>query len=95
MSYPSAIARFGAAATTQRKPDDGNDAKQHVNDLSGRRARVDRGIGLRCVGRNGATDRDQGGEPDQRKRPGIQHGIEPCGVDSGSTQRMLRSSWHR
>ena len=29
------------------EPDDGNDADQHVDDLGGRRARIDRGIGVR------------------------------------------------
>ena len=83
MSYPSASASFGAAATTHGQPDDGNDADQHVDDLGGRRARTHRGIGLRSVGRDRATDRDQRGEPDQRQRlrielPGLERRPSPA-----------------
>ena len=68
MSYPSAIARLGAAATTLGVPTIGNDAEQHLNDLVGRRTRTHRGIGLCAIGRSRATDRHQRGEADQGQR---------------------------
>ena len=70
------------------KPDDGNDADQDVDDLSGRRARIHRGIGLRSIGRNRATRRDQRGEPDERERLRI----ELSGLDSGSADAARRKA---
>ena len=74
VSYPSASASFGAAATTHGEPDDGNDADEHVDDLGGRRPCTHRGVGLGAVGRHRATDRDQRGEADQRQRLRIELG---------------------
>ena len=88
MSYPSAIASFGAAATTRGQPDDGNDADQHVDDLGGRRPGAHRGIGLRPVGRDRATDRDQRGEADERQRLRI----ELLGLDVAGRRSLRRSA---
>jgi ATP/maltotriose-dependent transcriptional regulator MalT len=62
------------------QPDDRNDANQHVDDLSGRRARAHCGIGLSSVGGHGTTDGDQCSDPRQLHR----FGIERSGVDVGS-----------
>ena len=68
MSYPSAIARLGAAATTLGSPTTETTPEQHLNDLGGRRTGTHRGVGLRSVGRHCATDRHQRAEADQRQR---------------------------
>jgi hypothetical protein len=59
------------------QPDDRNHANQHVDDLSGRRARTHRGIGLSSVGRHSTTDSDQRSDPHEFQ--GFR--IEPGGVD--------------
>ena len=65
------------------QPDDGNHANQHVDNLSGRRARIYGGIGLGSVGGHSTTDRDQRGEPYQLQRLRIQpRGIEAVGAEA-------------
>ena len=63
-----------------RDPDDRNDAGQYVDHLGCACAGINRGIGLRSVGRNGTTDRGQGCQPHQRQRPGIQRTVWLRGV---------------
>jgi hypothetical protein len=46
-----------------RQPDERNHANQHVDDLSGHRARTHRGIGPSWVGRHSTTDSDQRSDP--------------------------------
>ena len=69
-----------------RKTDDGRHGDQHVDDLGGGGARIDRGIGLGSVGRDSPADRDQCGQPDQRQRLRIQ--LQR--LDSGSADAVLR-----
>ena len=68
VSYPSAIASFGAAATTRGSPTMGMTPTSTSTISAAVAPALDRGVGLRAVGRDRAADRDQRGEADERQR---------------------------
>ena len=68
MSYPSAIATFGAAATTSGSPTIGMRSISSPTISAGRRAGADCVVGERAVGGHGAADGHQGRQAHQRQR---------------------------
>ena len=65
---PQRQCQSGGRRHDARKPDDGNDTDQDVDDLPDRGAGAHRGVGLGAVGGHGTADRDQRGETHERQR---------------------------
>ena len=66
-----------------RKPDDGNNARQHIDNLGGRRPRIHRSVGLGSIRRYRATHGNQRRKADECQRLWIEFSSAVPGLPNG------------